>query len=111
MLVSVSEVHSRLSRWLDKLSDGPIVITRHGEPVGVLIAPDEYDRLRKVQAYVELVRLSYELRDSGLTARDLYRSSLDELEKRQALGGAQGLSLPSDDAVQANTDLHETWLR
>jgi prevent-host-death family protein len=82
MYISVAEAHSRLSRWLNKIKDEPITITRRGKPVGVIISPEEYGRLRQVQAYLQMLRLSHTLRESGLTADELFRVSRQELEDR-----------------------------
>lgn len=83
MDVSIAEAHNRLSRWLNKVKDGPITITRRGKPVGIIISPDEYKRLSQVHAYLQMLRLSRTLRDSGVTARELARASRAELEGRQ----------------------------
>jgi prevent-host-death family protein len=82
MHISVSEAHNLLSRWLDRVEDGPLTITRRGKPVGVIISPEEYDRLRQVQAYLEMLRLAGSLRESGVTANELFRASREELEER-----------------------------
>jgi prevent-host-death family protein len=82
MYISVSEAHNRLSRWLKRAQDEPITITRRGEPIGVIISPEEYERLRKVAAYLDMLRLSQSLRERGLTAEELYRTSREELEER-----------------------------
>ena len=83
MRISVSEAHSRLSRWLKKVKDEPVTITRRGKPVGVIVSPEEYERLRQVGAYLQMLRLSGSLRESGLTADELFRASREELEERQ----------------------------
>jgi prevent-host-death family protein len=83
MDISIAEAHNRLSHWLRQVEKGKIVrITRRGKPVGVIIDPAEYERLRQVQAYLEMVSISRTLRDSEVTAEDLYRASRDELEER-----------------------------
>jgi len=82
MDISVAEARNRLSRWLAKVKDGPITITRRGEPVGVIVSPGEYQRLSQVQAYLQMLRLSQALRDSGVTADELFQASRAELEER-----------------------------
>ncbi len=83
MDISVAEAHNRLSHWLKQVEQGETVrITRRGKPVGVIIDPGEYERLRQVQAYLDMVTLSRSLHDSGLTAGELYRTGRDELEQR-----------------------------
>lgn len=82
MLVSITEVHNRLSYWLKKVPERPVTITRRGKPIGVLVSPEEYERLRQVQAYLEMLRLSRSLQDSDVTAEALFRASREELEAR-----------------------------
>jgi prevent-host-death family protein len=83
MWVSITEVHNRLSYWLKKVPEQPVTITRRGKPVGVLVSPEEYDRLRQVQAYLEMLRLSHSLNDSDVTADELLEVSREQLEARQ----------------------------
>ena len=83
MDISIAEAHNRLSHWLKKVEKGETVrITNRGKPVGIIIDPDEYDRLRQVQAYLEMISLAHTLREINLTANELYRLGRDELEKR-----------------------------
>jgi prevent-host-death family protein len=80
MQISVAEAHNRLSHWLNKVQEGPITITRRGKPVGVIVAPEEYERLRQFQAYQRMLALADTLHDSGVTASELYAASREELE-------------------------------
>jgi prevent-host-death family protein len=81
--IPVAEAHNRLSSLLKKVQKSPILLTRRGKAVGVLISPEEYERLRKFSAYNSVLRLSQTLRESGVSASELYRSARDELESRQ----------------------------
>jgi prevent-host-death family protein len=78
--VPIAEAHNRLSALLKKVQKGPIMLTRRGKPVGVILSPEEYDRLRQFEAFSQVVQLSQTLRESGVSAADLYRTSRDELE-------------------------------
>jgi prevent-host-death family protein len=80
MQISVAQAHNRLSYWLNKLDDGPITITRRGKPVGVIIAPEDYERLRQFQAYEQVIQLAQTLRESGIPADELYTASREQLE-------------------------------
>ena len=80
--ISIAEAHNRLSQWLDRVKDGPITITRRGVPVGVIVAPEEYEQLRRVQGYLQMQRLSQVLAERGLSAAELFTTSRDELEER-----------------------------
>jgi prevent-host-death family protein len=82
MDISIAEAHNRLSQWLKHLRQGPVTITRHGKPVGVIIDPAEYERLRHVQAYLQMLDLAENLRESGVTASELHEASRQELEQR-----------------------------
>ena len=81
--VPIAEAHNRLSALLKKVQKSPIMLTRRGKPVGVILSPEEYERLRQFEAYSQVVRLSQTLRESGVSAAELYRTSRDELEGRQ----------------------------
>lgn len=83
MDISVAEAHNRLSHWLRQVEKGKVVrITRRGEPVGVIIDPEDYERLRQVQAYLQMLSLSRSLQDSEISAQELYQASRGELEER-----------------------------
>ena len=81
--VPIAEAHNRLSALLKKVQKSPIMLTRRGKPVGVILSPEEYDRLRQFEAYSQVARLSQSLRESGLSAAELYRTSREELDGRQ----------------------------
>ena len=67
MDISIAEAHNRLSHWLKQVEKGTTIrITRRGKPVGVIMDPDEYERLRQVQAYLEMVSLAHVLRETGI---------------------------------------------
>ena len=83
MLVSITKIHNRLSYWLERVPEQPVTITRRGKPVGVLVSPEEYEHLRQVQAYLEMLRLSRSLQDSEISADVLHQASRAELEARQ----------------------------
>ena len=78
--VPIAEAHNRLSALLKKVQTSPIPLTRRGKPVGVLLSPEEYERLHQFEAYNQVVGLSQSLRESGVNAAELYRASRDELE-------------------------------
>ena len=80
MQISIAEAHNRLSYWLNRLEDGPITITRRGKPVGVIMAPEDYERLRQFRAYQQVIQLAQTLHESGVTADELYQASRDDLE-------------------------------
>lgn len=82
MHISVADAHGRLSYLVGELKKGPVTITRRGKPVGVLMTPEEYRQLSKLRAYLEMLRLSRQLRESGVTAHEVWEASHAELEAR-----------------------------
>lgn len=80
--IPIAQAHNRLSSLLKKVQKTPITLTRRGIPVGVILSPEEYERLRQFESYSQVIRLSRSLRESGISAAELYRASRDELMDR-----------------------------
>ena len=78
--VSIADAHNRLSALLKKVQKSPIRLTNRGKPVGVLLSLDEYARLRRAEAFSQVIELSRSLRESELNASELYQASRRELE-------------------------------
>ncbi|OGO34823.1 MAG: hypothetical protein A2Z16_12220 [Chloroflexi bacterium RBG_16_54_18] len=78
MDISIAEAHNRLSSLLRQLENGPIVIRKRGKSVGVLISPEEYENLRKVQAYLQIMEISHQVGE-GATADEIYQASRQDL--------------------------------
>jgi len=83
VIVTITEAHNRLSYWLKRIPDRPITITHRGRPVAVLVAPEEYERLCQVHAYLDMLRLSRSLQDAQVTGNELFETSRAELEARR----------------------------
>jgi prevent-host-death family protein len=64
MDISIAEAHNHLSALLKQVEKGPIHITRRGKTVGVLVSPEEFESLSQVKAYIQMLNLSHELRES-----------------------------------------------
>jgi len=79
-VVSMTDAHKRLSVLLKTIPDGSIMITRRGKPAGVLISPGEYEHLRQVDAFKQMLDLSHTLNATDLSADELYQTSRCELE-------------------------------
>jgi len=81
MNISIAEAHNHLSLLLKRMEEGPVIITRRGKAVGVLIDPKEYERIRKISAYLQLVDIAHEIGE-GAGVEEIYRASREELEER-----------------------------
>jgi prevent-host-death family protein len=56
-IASVAEIKARFSEYLRSAERGPVIVTRNGKPVGVLLATDDEDELeRLVLAYSPRLR-------------------------------------------------------
>ncbi len=56
-ILAIGEAKAQLSQVLRRLreSQRPIVITQNGRPAAVLITPEEFDRLRELDHFLEAV--------------------------------------------------------
>ena len=51
-IASLAEVKTRLSAYIDQcIKEGPIVITRNGKAVAILLAPEDDDDLENILLY------------------------------------------------------------
>lgn len=82
MVYPIAVAKKEFSRLLREAQQRPVIITRRGQPDVVVMAYAEYEQLRRLQAYQRMLRLADQLRDSGVTASELYEASRRELEER-----------------------------
>ena len=73
---------SEFSRLIREAHQAPVIITRRGQPDVVLLAYKDYQRLRRLQAYQQTLRIAATLQDCQVTATELYEASRQELEER-----------------------------
>lgn len=78
--VSIADAHNQLSALLKKVQKTPIRLTSRGKPVGVLLSFEDYEHLRRAEAFSQVIELSSSLRESGVTAAELYQASRRELD-------------------------------
>jgi prevent-host-death family protein len=80
--VSIAEAKSGVSKLLKRSRKEPVIVTRRGKPDAVILPFAEYERLRRLLGYSNMVRLSRELEELGVTATELVEASRSELEGR-----------------------------
>jgi len=56
-IVPVGEFKTGISKWLKSIrgKNHPVVITQNGRPAGVLITPEEYDKLTYTKIFTESI--------------------------------------------------------
>ena len=47
-IASVADVKARLSAYLNESQEGPVIVTRNGKPVAVLLAVTDEDELERL---------------------------------------------------------------
>lgn len=81
-ILPIGDFKGHAGRVLRRLrEDGrPVVITKHGRPAGVLLSPEDYDRLREHDRFLEAVHEGLADAEAGRTISDEeLGASLDEL--------------------------------
>lgn len=71
-ILPIGEFKAQVSRVLRKLHEAqrPIVITQNGKPTAVLITPEEFDRLREHDRFLEAVREGLADSEAGRVVED-----------------------------------------
>jgi len=88
-IAPLADVKARLSAYIDQCeTDGPIVITRNGKSVAVLLAPDDDDDLERLilsrsprfRALMEESRKSLDA-GKGLSHKEFWKAVAERKEK------------------------------
>jgi prevent-host-death family protein len=68
-IVPVGEFKTKISKWLRSIKDNnhPVIITQNGKPAGVLITPEEYDKLVYTQEFKQSIHRGLKDIESGNT--------------------------------------------
>jgi len=82
MRVSIAQARKELSQLLKQTRQAPVVVTRRGRPDAVILSFQEYERLRRLRAFLQMMRLSRELENCGVSATELHDISRRDLEER-----------------------------
>ena len=69
-IASVADVKAKLSAYLRGSQEGPVIVTRNGKPVGVLLAVEDEEELERL-----LLAYSPRLRKILLAARNQIQST------------------------------------
>ena len=94
-IAPLADVKARLSAYVDECAtDGPIVITRNGKAVAVLLVPNDDDDLERIllgrsprfQAMLDRSRRSIEAGE-GLSEKDFWKAARKRAQERKAAAG------------------------
>lgn len=82
--VSVAEGKKSFTQLLRQVEEEntAVLILRRGQPIGALLPADEYERLKRFQAYFEALEVSRRLAHLPISATELAEESRQELEER-----------------------------
>lgn len=66
-IIPVGEFKTGLSKWLKSVQNNrhPLIITQNGRPAGVLLSPEEFDRMRYTERFVDSVKRGLADAESG----------------------------------------------
>jgi prevent-host-death family protein len=84
-IASIADIKAKFSAYIDETQRGPVVVTRDGAPVAVLLAmtdPDELERLLlshspRFRKIVDAARRQFQ-KGQGVSHEDFWRSVDDE---------------------------------
>ena len=78
-IVPIAEFKAQSATWLKhvRTSGHPVVITQNGKPAGVLISPEEFDRIQS--QYTEFVRSEIRAGETAIAEGRVYTT--DEVKK------------------------------
>lgn len=85
-IVPVGEFKTRLSKWLKSIREKnhALVITQNGRPAGVLLAPEEYDRLVYSQRFADsIARGLRDIEERKSFSTDELREKIKETKKNR----------------------------
>jgi prevent-host-death family protein len=85
-IAPVAELKAQFSAYLRSSTEGPIVVTRHGKPVAILLSIDDEDELErlvlaytpKFQGILEAAR--EQIRQTGGIGHDDFWQEVEEVE-------------------------------
>jgi prevent-host-death family protein len=83
-IAPVAEIKAQFSAYLRSIADGPVVVTRHGRPVAVLLSIENEEELeRLVLAYTPrfqgiLEAAREQIRETGGIAHEEFWQELEE---------------------------------
>ena len=72
-IVPLGEFKAQAARLLKRIAESgqPMVITQNGRPAGVLLSPQEYDRIQERQRFLESIAAGLADAESGRTVTTL----------------------------------------
>ena len=87
-VIPIAEFKKQASRLFRRLQGNkrPILVTQNGRPVGVVVPPEEYDRIRERERLLSAVQEGLSQSEAGQTLS----SQQVDVELDRALGPLQG---------------------
>jgi prevent-host-death family protein len=82
--VSISEGKKGFSRLIENThkKKEEIVVTKRGKPIAVIVPFEEYQRSKRVEGFRKILEAREIFLKTGLTAKDIFKESRKQLEKR-----------------------------
>ena len=81
--ISVAESKKEFTKLIRDSADknDSFIITKRGKPTAVIVSFEDYQKLRRMAGYAELIKLRNRLSKSEVSAQEVYDKSKSMLEK------------------------------
>ena len=81
--ISVAESKKEFTKLIRDSADknDSFIITKRGKPAAVIVSFEDYQKLRRMAGYAELIKLRNRLSKSEVSAQEVYDKSKSMLEK------------------------------
>ncbi|RMH64331.1 MAG: type II toxin-antitoxin system Phd/YefM family antitoxin [Calditrichaeota bacterium] len=76
-IIPIGEFKSQMSKWLNtaKKTGHPLIITQNGKPAAVVLSPEEFDKMKYTERFINSVNQGL----ADITAGDIFDS--EQLKK------------------------------
>ncbi|OIQ55620.1 type II toxin-antitoxin system Phd/YefM family antitoxin [Neomoorella thermoacetica] len=84
LTMNVSQAKEQFLEVIRQVEDWEsVVLEKKGKPVAALLPYEEYTSLCRIKNFLAMQELYAAMKDSGITAREIYQDSHRELETRE----------------------------
>lgn len=82
LIINVSQAKRSFLELIRRTEDQErVIIEKRGKPVAAILPYGEYVNLNRLRSYLAVQEISRAMKDSGLTAEEVYWESRQELER------------------------------
>ena len=84
--ITITQGKRDFTKIIQRLEEqGETIVTRRGEPVAAIVAYKQFQGLKRLSDWMDMLKIAEKMRKKGVKAKELHEISRRELEKRCAL--------------------------